>query len=191
MRLRWLSLENPEGKTGRVVATRYTLLRQLVQDCRLYGLPDPLERLPELLGRTVQGSLSTIHGDLNLENVLVGPGNIVWLIDFATTRDGHALFDFAHLAADVIAHLVATQHAPEAYLNALPASFTQPGGPPALDLLHTVHAIALRCLANPLQPQEYYLSLYATCLGALKFTNLDQPARQLLYLTAAYLSLQV
>ena len=44
---------------------------------------EDLERLPAWLNQTVAGTQSTIHGDLNLENALVGPGGIVWLIDFA------------------------------------------------------------------------------------------------------------
>ncbi len=96
LRLRWLGLESPNGQTGRVVATRQTMLAELTAGLDLAGLPDPLLRLPAVLEESIQGSQSTIHGDLNLENVLVGPGGFVWLIDFATTRDGHTLFDFAH-----------------------------------------------------------------------------------------------
>ena len=69
------------------------------------GLPDPLYRLPGLLKESISGTQSTIHGDLNLENILVGLGGFVWLIDFASTRDGHTLFDFAHLGAELIAHV--------------------------------------------------------------------------------------
>ncbi len=53
------------------------------------------------------GSQSIIHGDLNLENILLGPGDFLWLIDFAQTREGPPLFDFAHLEADLIAHVFA------------------------------------------------------------------------------------
>ena len=120
LRLRWLSLLRPEGATGRIVATRDDLLRQYAAGCNLYGLPDPFLRLPNWLAETLSGSQSTIHGDLNLENILVGPGNLVWLIDFAQTREGHTLFDFAHLQAEIIAHILAPQIAsPEEYLSLL------------------------------------------------------------------------
>ena len=58
---------------------------------------DPSTSVPVMSPRSI------IHGDLNLENVLIGPGGMVWLIDFATTREGHPLMDFAHLEAEIIA----------------------------------------------------------------------------------------
>ena len=68
--------------------------------------------------KTITGTRSVIHGDLNLENVLVGPGSLVWLIDFAQTREGHPLFDFAHLESELIAHVLAVRAgSPRAYLD--------------------------------------------------------------------------
>ena len=159
------------------------LLREAVTGLDLLGLPDPLARVPALLAETVAGSQSVIHGDLNLENVLVGPGGFVWLIDFANTRDGHPLFDFAHLTAEVVAHVIAPQVAePQAYLDLWRGA----GVPAALgSLLETLRGLAARCLANPTQPREYHLAVYAACLGALKHSTLDRHARHLLYLTAA------
>jgi len=189
LRLRWMSLAAPDhsvslrtgGATGRVVATRSTLLRDVVANFDRQGLPDPLTRLPALLDETVIGTQSTIHGDLNLENILVGPGGFVWLIDFAQTRDGHPLYDFAHLEAEIIAHVIARHVSSSAdYVAMLSAT------PHAL--LSTLHEIASRCLLNPSQPREYHLALYVACLGALKFPNLEPPQKRLLYLTAAYLS---
>jgi hypothetical protein len=183
LRLRWSGLKSPEGAPARVVNTRAALLREAVLGLELLGRPDPLTRLPELLNETVAGSQSVIHGDLNLENVLVGPGGFVWLIDFARTRDGHPLFDFAHLTAEIIAHVIAPQVAePRDYL----ALWAGAGRPAALQaLLAALHALAARCLANPSQPREHHLAVYAACLGALKHSTLDAHARHLLYLTAA------
>lgn len=178
LRVRWHSLDMPGGGAARVVATRHTLLRELVQGLERFGLPDPLDHLPELLREQLFGTRSTIHGDLNLENVLIGPGDLVWLIDFAQTREGHTLADFAHLEAELIAHVLAPQlPSPEAYL-ALRRAGTHP-------FLVTVRHLAARCLFNPEEPREYDLALYLTCLGALKYANLDAHARHLLYLTAA------
>jgi hypothetical protein len=192
LRARWLGLSDPNGATGRVVATRRTLLRGFVNDLDLFGLPDPLEKLASLLDERLSGTQSTIHGDLNLENILVGPGGFgpqgfVWLIDFAQTRDGHPLFDFAHLEAEIIAHIIASQITdPTEYLHMM-QSQEDAGRNRFYTLRHTLHAIASRCLFNPTQPREYDLALYMACLGALKFSNLDSHARHLLYLTAAYL----
>jgi hypothetical protein len=191
-RVRWMGLGQPNGANGRVIATRWTLLQQSVQDMDRFGLPDPLPILPKILQESLMGTQSIIHGDLNLENILVGPGGFVWLIDFAMTREGHTLFDFAHLSAELIAHVISMMVTPEAYIESLPLVFTVASNPEALasplNLLTTMLQIARRCLFDPTQPREFYLALYLSCLGALKFINLNSSQKQYLYLTAAYLS---
>ncbi len=189
LRVRWLGLQDPNNAVGRVVGTRYTLLASLTQGLDLMGLPDPLLRLPVWLGESLSATQSTIHGDLNLENVLVGPGGFVWLIDFAMTREGHTLFDFAHLGAEMIAHLAAPQIAqPGEYLAFLRALFAESvSDSPLLPLFRALLGVAGSCLFNPSQPGEYHLALALACLGALKFNNLDAHQKHLLYLTAGYL----
>jgi hypothetical protein len=60
--------------------------------------------------------------------------------------------------------------------------------PPApYTLLYTLQEVASRCLFNPSQPREFHLAFLLTCLGALKYTNLQPFQKHLLYLTAAYL----
>jgi hypothetical protein len=181
LRVRWLSLAPPANAVGQVVATRAALLADSVSSFALGALPDPLTRLPALLSERVSGTQATIHGDLNLENVLVGPGGFVWLIDFAQTRDGHTLFDFAYLEAALIAQVIA------------PSMTFHPDGYAQLaDGLHplqsAVRATANRCLFNPDHPREYWLALCLACLGGLKFVNLDHTQKEHLYLTAAVLA---
>jgi hypothetical protein len=181
LRVRWLGPAPNETLTGRVVATRHTLLRGFVAGMDLFGLPDPLERVPTWLAESVAGSQSTIHGDLNLENVLIGPGGLVWLIDFAQTREGHTLQDFAHLESEIVAHVLAAQtDDPGAYLRRL-----QGEGYPLLD---GVREMAARCLFNPARPREYQLAQVMACLGALKYENLNPHQKHCLYLTAAHLA---
>ncbi len=181
VRVRWLGLDSPNGTMARVVATRETLLREAVAHFDRFGLPDPLAKLQEVLNENVSGTQSTIHGDLNLENVLVGPGGFVWLIDFAQTRDGHPLYDFAHLAASLIAHVIAPQTPSLPKFMALLHADADP-------LLKALRGIAARCLFNPNQPREYDLALFMACVGALKFANLDAHQKHLLYLAAAHLA---
>ena len=186
LRVRWLGLSDPNGATGRLIASRQSLLAGFVRGFDLLGLPDPLVSLPALLSETVAGTQSTIHGDLNLENILVGPGGMVWLVDFAQTRDGHPLYDFAHLEAELIAHVLAPQvRATSDYLDLLNDN-PGPEGVHLKTLIDTIHLIALRCLFNLSQPREYQLALFMACLGALKFANLDEHVRHLLYLTAGH-----
>ena len=194
LRVRWLGLRNPNNASGRVVETRESLLRRMTEAYDRRGLPDPLLRLPALLNETISGSQSIIHGDLNLENVLLGPGGLVWLIDFAQTREGHTLFDFAHLEAEVIAHVIAPQvREADEFLDDLRASLRSleaageagAGLNPPYQLLAALHQIARQCLFNPAQPGEYLLALGLACLGALKYTNLTQEQKYFTYLTSA------
>ena len=184
VRLRWMSLTPPEGATGRVVATRQDLLQSFVAGFDCYGLPDPLTPLSGIMNEVMAGTQSIVHGDLNLENILVGLGGFVWLIDFAMTRDGHTLSDFAHLGASVIADVIATQVTnPQDHVSFLRRE-SEP--PPAYALLDALERIAERCLFNPADLREYRLALYLSCLGALKYSNLSAHQKHLLYLTAAF-----
>ncbi|MBE0699851.1 MAG: phosphotransferase, partial [Anaerolineaceae bacterium] len=183
LRLRWLDTHSPHVNSvvAQVSATRMSLLNQWTTSFDRFGLPDPTPCLAGLLDQTLTGTRSVIHGDLNLENVLVGPGSLVWLIDFALTREGHPLFDFAHLESELISHILAERAAsPRAYL-ALWRSREDP-------LLNALHAIAGRCLFDPAHPREYNLALCMACMGALKYQNLSPLAKHCLYLTAADLS---
>ena len=185
MRARWMSLNSPDNASATIVATRESLLRDYVAGFDLFGLPDPLLKLPALLDERVMGTQSTIHGDLNLENVLVGPGGFVWLIDFAQTRNGHPLFDFAHLEAEIIAHIIAPQMSGEQWAMSIEQNSEISN---YQLLITTLHSIASRCLFNPSYMREYQLALYMACLGGLKYTNLNAHQKHLLYLTAAQIA---
>jgi hypothetical protein len=172
------------GAMGKVIGTRETLLRESAEGADLHGLPDPLQHLGARLNESVAGTQSTIHGDLNLENGLVGPGGLIWLIDFAETRDGHALYDFAHLEAEILAHVIAPRVASTGEFVAVLQSEAHP-------LLNQMHQIAAKCLFNPGAMREYWLALYATCLGATKYANMNAHQRRCLYVAAAYIGLKI
>jgi hypothetical protein len=181
VRLRWLGNQPPANTLAEVVEIQSSLFAGYTAGFERFGLPDPLERLADVLAEPVQGTRAVIHGDLNLENVLVGPGGLVWLIDFAQTRNGHPLFDFARLGTEVIAHILAAREvSPAAYLASL-----QAGGDP---LWQAVQEVGRRCLFNPSSPREMDVAQYLACLGALKFSNLSDHARHCLYLTAGEIS---
>jgi hypothetical protein len=172
--------------------------------------PNPLRRYAALLDERVFGTLSTIHGDLNLENILIDPGGYTWLIDFALTRDGHTLYDFARLETELVTRHIAplmaraglAAHEFIAVLEWLERGewFAPPAlGHPALDdaarLLAAVRRIVNRCLFDPTRPEEYTRALMICQLGALKFANLDTVPeaplpKQLTLITAAYLTQQ-
>lgn len=185
-RLAWLNPQPPNGSpvTAEVVATRLDYLRERVGGVDLCGLPDPIARLPELLEATVVGGSSIIHGDLNLENALVGPAGLVWLIDFSETREGHVLYDFARLGAELIGHVLAPRAGdPALFLGAWRHDQQDPA-----TLAGTVFAIPRRLRADAQASAEFELCLTVACLGALKHDNLDPLARGCLYLAAADLA---
>jgi len=166
------------------MATRDELFRQYVAGFDLLGLPDPLPRLDGWLNEVVKGTRSVIHGDLNLENILVGPGNLLWLIDFAQTREGHPLFDFSHLASELIGQVLVEEYTtPKDYLDELSR-----GNDP---LLSVVERFAHACQFDPNDAHEYQLALTLACLGALKYQNLTLQAKHYLYLTAAFYGSQL
>ena len=183
IRVRWTGGGFGIDAVARITGTRRTLLEGLTAGLDLCGLPDPLAALPDRLEERIQGTQSILHGDLNLENILAGPGGTVWLIDFAQTREGHALADFAHLQAEIVAHVIAPSvGSPQTFADILQGR--QPA-PPAFGLLNALEGIAGRCLFNPSRPGEYQLALYLSTLGALKYANLDLLQRNFLYLFAA------
>jgi hypothetical protein len=147
------------------------------------SLPNPLKFLDDLLYEQIRGTRSVIHGDLNLENILVGPGDLVWLIDFAATREGHTVFDFARLEVEITTQVISTVFAKhglglDAFLGLLDG--LEAGVVPKEGvvgemqiLLGTVRRIAHRCLYDPADIGEFRKALMLAYLGSLKFSNLD------------------
>ncbi|MBA4385054.1 MAG: hypothetical protein C0410_09985 [Anaerolinea sp.] len=178
-RYRWQAINPPRNSTARIIATRSDLLVEATADFDLFGLPNPLQQLDGWLQETMNGTQSIIHGDLNLENILVGPGNLVWLIDFAQTREGHPQYDFSHLACEIIAHIISQREiSPQQYLSMLQDDLDP--------LMKKVEEISGYCLFNPNNPREYRLGLILSCMGGLKYHNLNAKAKHLLFITAAY-----
>ncbi len=71
------------------------------------ALPNPLAALPDLLARPIPHRIATIHGDLNLENVLVDPdARTVRLIDFSHSREDHVLHDLLRLETGLVTRVL-------------------------------------------------------------------------------------
>ncbi len=198
---------------GRVVTTRQAMLTRLAaaamsdaldltavrlrlaiesKDTYPVHLPNPLLAYETILYSFIKLKISTIHGDLNLENVLVDASNgEMYLIDFAATRQGHALHDLLHLEQGVVTQLI-----PPVIEDAnLPAEtiwliyqqlhqvmvqhdFKPQLPDPALKkpfaILTAIRQSARGCLAEPDNWEEYYQGLILYLLTALKFKDLDK-----------------
>lgn len=199
-----------ERLVGRVWKTRGETLhhaaRMLEPDFDLHAnlipwntqkLPNPLIAYEALLDRHVNGSLSKIHGDLHLGNILVGPNNSIWLIDFAHTRDGHTLFDWATLEVSLLGDAVmpaAGERWAAAYaisehiaaLNAhLPVEESDPHVSSAMSAVAALREIVHECLMTEDDWSEYYIALALCALRAVTFDMMSIGGRRLMFLLSA------
>ncbi len=200
---------------GRILYTRDELLRRQAMDLgpdfdldgeRLpaqpgleFSLPNPLRRYPNLLQRQITGTLSTIHGDLHLHNILVGPGGNAWLIDFAQTREGHTLFDWAVLEVSLLSEYVAPSLQSERWQDIWPVvgllaqidrgNHPESGSDPLSQALKTITAvrrIVAECLADPDDWREYYVALSLCALRGIRWAKtITLAGRRLLFLASA------
>jgi ATP/maltotriose-dependent transcriptional regulator MalT len=173
----------------------------------LQGTPSAMQRNPlfefdALMDRVLEARFSTVHGDLNLQNILVDqPTGFAWLIDFADTRVGPTLFDLQRLEVQVITKLLPQEAdidpAMAAALHGLLVSLH--ADPPAQStsvsslsepyaMLVGLRRLARQYLMDDLEWDEYYAGLIVALVGALKFDELNDHARLLALSAAASLT---
>jgi len=167
--------------------------------------PSKDDYLTNLLDMSYKPKVSIIHGDLNLQNILIeaDPAKKTykrcWLIDFATTGRGPVLLDLQWLETQVLTWLIAPAlqrsglgvNRVSTVLQALHEQ--QADLPldlqPALQKFYTVlfelRQFAAEYLANKQDWSEYYRGLTLALLGVLKYEELDDPARKLALIGAA------
>jgi hypothetical protein len=193
---------------GRVVATRHhgfeTLLHRRIggiavghADGRIRlgdgQLVNPIDEYQRLLGTPRPLTSSTVHGDMNLGNILLSASEFEdvvspWLIDFDKTGPGqHAVFDAVKLETEykthVLSHKLGDAYDLLALERALFQALNDPGaeldmlrGYPKLSDAYRFLAAVRRSVLVDLQPAiapaEYYLGLLGYGLAALKYENL-------------------
>lgn len=153
-------------------------------------LPNPLANWEERLRQSMDVRVGCIHGDLNMENVLVDQDTeTVHLIDFAKSRKDHVLRDLLHLEMAVINKLLSETMAEEETAATVIHDLYQrlhcaviqekEVAPPSGQ--EKVFAIlqAIRKAARPLlyrtdNWQEYYNGLFIYLLGSLRYGDLDE-----------------
>ncbi len=195
--------------SGQVIATRQDILLEqaikiLPKTLNLaaeslpvsanWSLPNPLLAYQDILRQTRPAHRATIHGDLNLENILIDPETSeLSLIDFATVRRGHSLHDLLRLETEVVTKLLpATLRQAELPLHTIPTLYhrlhqttatpdaTVVSIPlhPALDkpftIIGAIRQAAREHLFDRTDWTEYYQGLTLYLLGTLKFKNLDE-----------------
>jgi hypothetical protein len=159
------------------------------------SLPNPFNALERVLSHFRNIKVFYIHGDMNLENILVYPDiSDVRLIDFAEARWDHVLHNYLRLETEVVTKLIPPVLAeaglvPEIMLGLYArlhrASFDTPlpdailSPHPKLDRALLI-LMSIRRMVREQRPlfiandyEEYYECLLAYLLGSLKFSNLD------------------
>jgi hypothetical protein len=160
------------------------------------ALMNPLLTYNRLLERQINGAVSRIHGDLHLGNILIGPGDIPFLIDFEHARRGHTAFDWASLEVSLWSELAAPLIEPTwdgvralgEWMLALIRNRPLPDTPlgQALSVIAAVREIAGLCLRDPSKWDEYYAALAMCALRAVTWKKtLGLTARRAMLLLTA------
>lgn len=182
---------------ARALSADFDLKAELISiDADFPKLPNPLQIYEDLLERHINGSMSKIHGDLHLGNVLVGPRGTPSLVDFAQARDGHTVFDWATLEISILCDIVmqtvgdSWDHARSVVrtLHALNDDRTMPQDNPLLtQALAAVTAIReiVKDLITAGDWSEYYMALTMCALRAMTWETMHIPGRRLMFLVAA------
>ena len=206
-----------EPMLGKLVDTRNNQLKKLAQTIvkssadleanRInlphsdgHHLPNPLIRLPKVLSQMCDVYCAYIHGDLHLNNVVV-EGQNFFVIDFAHSREDHLLRDLIHMESAVITHLLPhylTQtdqdysslanfylqlHQAQQYFRAKsPLGLEKP-----FAILKIIRETARPYLFKPDHWQEYYNGLFVYLLGSIRYSSLNQFAKQLAFWGSAVL----
>lgn len=162
-------------------------------------LINPIYDLSGLLDQVVETKFSTIHGDLNLQNILVDtPTGFAWLVDFSETRRGPTLLDLQRVEVQVLTKMLpeairqgelkpaaVAQLVLQLHADPLPSAPPEPALQEPFHVLVTIRRLARQYLIDDLDWDEYYRGLIVTLVGALKYKELDALARTLALTAAA------
>lgn len=160
-------------------------------------LPNPIFAYQRLLDMTVDGTMSTIHGDLHVGNVLIGPNDVPLLIDFGRTRDGHTIFDWANLeisliseaivplgdgdwdaARELLQYIMAVRD--DIDFDLLPEPIRE-----RLEIIRELRSIVSERLAYRDKWEEYFISLAMSSLRAVTWKTMPSASRRMMYLVSA------
>ena len=160
-------------------------------------IPNPIFAYQDLMEMTIEGSLCTIHGDLHLGNILIGPSDNGLLIDFAQTRDGHTLFDWVTLEISLLADYILPRLESDTwdavwqvahYLHHVNFGKELPQVNPALNeafiVIQENRRIVKECLFKEDNWSEYYVALALACLRAMTWKTMNLTGRRLMYLAS-------
>lgn len=201
---------NRRGRLEEIVAQIFPSLLPAIssETINLPGVtamyPNPLHLYTRILGDTLEGRQSYVHGDLHLRNVLVDEGGKGWLIDFARVEKRHNLFDFIKLetymrlmglGSDDSSFLLTEYVQFEAAVAAATlgnASVSCPDVPSlrlAYDVILAIRRLARNYMEGDRFLEEYFPALFLYNLAVMKYYRDDQPQpTRFIFTTAAVLA---
>ena len=160
-------------------------------------IPNPILAYQKLMEMTIEGSLCTIHGDLHLGNILIGPSDNGLLIDFAQTRDGHTIFDWATLEISLLVDYILpriqsdtwdTMWQVSQYLHDINNGKELSTDDPEFDDIFVViqenRRIVQECLFKKENWSEYYVALALASLRAMTWKTMNLAGRRMMYLAS-------
>jgi hypothetical protein len=162
-------------------------------------LPNPLFALNDILNADYFFQSAVVHGDLNLENILVGhrysnPDYV--LIDYAKTGRFHALYDFIKLEVDLRTHILGRDEhiTPEKLLDfeldllddetdklddvALERRYYNTLLQRTFSLIKRLRKLAKEGLSENDEMRDYFAGLFCYALATLKFDFDDEKPLQ-------------
>lgn len=165
--------------------------------------PNPLLVYDDLLDRYINASMSKIHGDLHLGNILIGPNNGMWLIDFGSTRYGHTLFDWATLEMSLLSEGLTNEAGQDwdslrsvikiimALNDASPVSAMSDQMFATIASVTAIREIVRDCLAAEDNWIEYHIALAFCGLRAISWETMSLGGRRLAFLVSAMAIMQL
>ncbi|GEM_PF-6333035 len=169
-------------------------------------LPNPLLAVPKILEQSRPIRVGCIHGDFNLNNIIVKVETQgVGLIDFAEARQDYILHDLFRLETEIVTKLIAKiiskyklpleitiselyQHLhceTFAHTGKRDRNLRHPDLEKPYQMLIDLRQTARFFLFDSNDTSEYYEGLTVYLIGALKFTNLNKPSKEVAFWGAA------
>lgn len=160
--------------------------------------------MPRRLNSVFSVYESSVHGDLNMKNVLMDETGNLWLIDFAETRYSHILRDIVKLEAVLAGEMVpvesreALEELVRLYLPFLsgespgeiadlPAEFPDPAAEKAFRVIRALREHADDVTLHDEDISHYYLGLLQYTLNMLSYVSVNEYQKEFAWIVSSVL----
>jgi len=160
---------------------------------------------PERMDEMFSVYEASVHGDLNMRNILLDGDTNIWLIDFSETRHSHIVRDIAKLEAvlkfemvpirsdEALETLIGLEQSflgiPElSVIPEIPDSVTDPEMIRAFSCIRNLREFANILTLLDDNPAQYFLALFAYTLPAVGYESLDDRQKAYAWASASMLA---